>query len=480
MNGDKTRIGILGGGPAGLAAALGLAQRGFAPVLVERAGGVGGNAGSFDLAGMKVDYGSHRLHPNTDPEILSFLQSILGSDLLERPRHGRIFLKGRWVHFPLRPLNLALRAHPTVIIGVLTDLARSYQPWTTNRSLPKPDHESFATLLQRGLGRTICDEFYFPFARKIWGLDPEEISPSQARKRVSARSISSILARLLPGGTGPGGQRSGGTYFYPRAGFGQISDRIWEAALAAGASPRLKATLKRVLIRPDSFEAEVEQDGAVQTLVFDQLWSTIPVGSLVRMIEPSPPAEVLQSAGNLRQRAMVLVYLVLDQNRFTEFDAHYVPAPEVPFTRLSEPKNYSAGEGPKNRTVLCAEIPCSRGDPLWTLPERDLAGMVEEGLRTLGLPIQRPILDVAVRRLPAAYPIFQRGYEAHLDAIESWVEAQPGLVSFGRQGLFTHDNTHHALFTARSAVECLGDDGSFDTVRWNENRKVFATHVVED
>ena len=35
---------------------------------------------------------------------------------------------------------------------------------------------------------------------------------------------------------------------------------------------------------------------------------------------------------------MLLVYLVLETDRFTEFDAHYFPS-GVPFTRLSEPKN---------------------------------------------------------------------------------------------------------------------------------------------
>ena len=44
-------------------------------------------------------------------------------------------------------------------------------------------------MLERGLGPTICREFYFPYARKIWGLEPEQIAAIQAHKRVSAGSI---------------------------------------------------------------------------------------------------------------------------------------------------------------------------------------------------------------------------------------------------------------------------------------------------
>jgi phytoene dehydrogenase-like protein len=63
----RPRVVILGAGPAGLGAALWLARRGFAPTVVEAQHAVGGNAGSFTLHGLRVDYGSHRLHPATDP-----------------------------------------------------------------------------------------------------------------------------------------------------------------------------------------------------------------------------------------------------------------------------------------------------------------------------------------------------------------------------------------------------------------------------
>ena len=55
-----------------------------------------------------------------------------------------------------------------------------------------------------------------------------------------------------------------------------------------------------------------------------------------------------------------------------------------------------------------------------------------------------------------------------------------GLLTFGRQGLFAHDNTHHALYMAYSAAECLDEDGSFDNILWQEYRRDFEKHVVVD
>ncbi|MCI0664368.1 MAG: hypothetical protein L0220_25195 [Acidobacteria bacterium] len=56
----------------------------------------------------------------------------------------------------------------------------------------------------------------------------------------------------------------------------------------------------------------------------------------------------------------------------------------------------------------------------------------------------------------------------------------PPLLTFGRQGLFAHDNTHHALYMAYAAADCLDSHGKFDGKRWREYRRIFETHVVED
>lgn len=471
---ERPRVVVLGGGPAGLGAALWLARRGFAPTLVEARERVGGNAGSFDLHGLPVDYGSHRLHPATDPEVFAEIQDLLGGDLLQRPRHGRILLGGRWIHFPLRPADMALHAPPAFVAGVAMD--------SLGKLLPRRGgggEETFASVLLRGLGPTVCHDFYFPYARKIWGLEPEEISPTQAHKRVSAGSLGKMIRRLLPGGTGGGGRSTKGTFWYPRGGYGQISEAFARAAADAGAEILLQARVTRVE-RDGALSVWVETPDGERALAADHVFSTVPLGVLTRVLDPAAPSPVLEAVGRLRQRAMLLVYLVLDQDRFTEYDAHYFPSADVPMTRLSEPKNYSGRPDPQGRTVLCAEIPCDTGDPAWGAKPEVLAGVVREGLEAAGLPLRAQVLDVEVRRLPSAYPLYRVGYEEDFDTVDAWLQGVSGLLTFGRQGLYAHDNTHHALAMAKAAVACLGDDGLFDARAWAGWRQVFASHVVED
>jgi hypothetical protein len=54
------------------------------------------------------------------------------------------------------------------------------------------------------------------------------------------------------------------------------------------------------------------------------------------------------------------------------------------------------------------------------------------------------------------------------------------VTTFGRLGLFAHDNTHHAVAMAYDAVDALRGDGALDRAAWARARERFAAHVVED
>jgi protoporphyrinogen oxidase len=457
---------ILGAGPAGLGLAWKLAARGsFDVTVLERNPVAGGNAGSFEIAGQRVDYGSHRLHPSCAPEILGDIRRMLGGDLLDRPRHGRIRLRGRWLHFPLKPIDLALHAPPSFIAGTLAD--RLIRP---DASAPP----SFAAELEKGLGRTICRDFYFPYARKLWGMEPEALDAEQARRRVGASNLAKLVRKVLaavPGFKPPGA----GRYFYPRRGYGQISEAYERAAERAGARIHFQAQARRIERDGVRFES-----AGTESLVESRLiLSTIPVSALARLLDPTPPPEVLASADALRYRAMILIYLTLDAPRFTEFDAHYFPGAEIAITRLSEPKNYSL-EGPRGRTVLCAELPCSTCDVWWRASDEELGKLVAADLERAGVPVRAPIAAVSTRRLAQAYPVYALDYRRHFDRLDDWLAGVPGLLTLGRQGLFVHDNTHHTLAMAYAAAECIGTDGEIDRARWAERRRAFESNVVED
>jgi protoporphyrinogen oxidase len=455
----RTPIAVLGAGPAGLGAAYKLARRGeFDVAVIER-------------ADMRVDFGSHRLHPSCAPEIMADIRAMLGDELLDRPRHGRIRLRGRWVNFPLKPADLVLHLPPSFLAGVALDAIR--------KRMDRNCGDSFASVLESGLGRTICRDFYLPYARKIWGADPETLDAVQARRRVSASSIGKMIRKALnsvPGFRKKGGER----FYYPRRGYGAISEAYAAAAESAGARLKLRTAVAAI-------ETSRGRVTAVQTTGPDgeerfetaQVLSSIPISQFARLIQPPAPREVVDSAAALRFRPMILIYLVLATDRFTEYDAHYFPDANIGITRLSEPKNYSLIDNP-GRTVLCAELPCSTDDAVWRASDAELQKLVAGALAAAGIPIRCTVLEVTSRKLPQAYPIYTRDYQSSFDCIDRWIGGFEGLISFGRQGLFAHDNTHHALAMAYALDDCLTSDGQFDRLKWQAHREGFREHVVED
>jgi protoporphyrinogen oxidase len=272
-----------------------------------------------------------------------------------------------------------------------------------------------------------------------------------------------------------------GRFFYPRNGFGQISDAYAQAAYNAGAEIWLNAPVRSVEIGGGGYHiVNCERDGQPVSVEADYVWSTIPITALARSLQPAPPEEFLRAAERIDYRAMILIYLVLEQEQFSEYDAHYFPEPEIPISRLSEPKNYRNGYGPEKLTVLCAELPCAPVDPEWEQSDAELGQLVSRSLDMAGIPVQARVKQVVTRRLRQAYPIYRQGYEDYFDQLDAWLGQIDRLLSFGRQGLFAHDNTHHTLYMAYAAVNCLSTDGQFDHERWKEYRRVFETHVVED
>jgi protoporphyrinogen oxidase len=472
---EPQHVVILGAGPAGAGAAYQLVKKSVARVTVlEQRETVGGNAGSFDLGGVRCDFGSHRLHPVVAPEIMEDLRRLLGNDLLFQARHGRILLRGHWIHFPLKPVDLLLRLPKSFALGVFGDMVRKLLP----RGAAGP--ETFATVLERGLGRTVCREFYFPYARKLWGVAPGELATTTAQRRVTGSSIGKILrkvAKQIPGFKPP----TAGRFYYPRRGYGQISECLHDAARQAGAEFKFGARFTGIERDGNRIKAvRYQLDGRDFEIPTQQVWSTIPIGVLLQGIHPAPPPDVLEASRKLSFRGMILIYLVLDRDQFSTYDAYYFPEEAVPISRMSEPKNFTRSAEPRGRTVLCAELHSDPGLPEWKMTDEELGKSLCDWVERAGLPRPSPVSKVVTRRLGQAYPVYSQGYEEHFLKMDEWLGGIDGMLTFGRQGLFAHDNTHHTLAMAYAAASCLSPGGKFDRARWAEHRKEFETHVVED
>lgn len=472
--GGSPKVIVLGAGPAGIAAAYALTKGQTQVEVLERAAVAGGNSTSFLIDGIWCDYGSHRFHPVADPQVLADVKALLGPDLLLQPRHGRIRLGGRWIHFPLKLQDALPKLPPAFAASLIADMA--LKKFRRKASGPR----SFSSVLLDGLGPTISEHFYFPYVRKLWGLEPDRLAVTLAERRVSGSSIGKILGKMLRMVPGVRGATTG-RFYYPKQGFGQISGAMMAAAESQGAAFRFGADILRIERDGNRVTGIITKDGGAEARhEADQVYSTIPLTTVIRLMDPAPPPEVVAAAKSIRFRGMILVYLILGTDRFTEYDAHYFPELSIPISRMSEPKNYSSATGPKGRTILCAELPCDPGERWWDMADDELGRHYCDWLGSLGLPVTVPVIRCETRRIAHAYPVYDIDYQRHFETVDRWLSSLDGFLSFGRQGLFAHDNTHHAFAMAYAAAGVLTPGGGIDRERWAAHRHEFESHRVED
>lgn len=455
-------VAVLGGGISGLWTARKLVQRypGLSVTLLERSRVTGGLAGGFLFNGVPCDLGSHRLHPSAPEDLRDEVDGLLDGGLLLRPRHGRMLVGGRWVPFPLSLTSALGGLPPSMSLGVLRDAL--LQPLTPGGG------DDFRTILERGLGRTISRSFYLPYARKLWGLDPSDIEPEQARRRVSSRGLAELVLKTL---------RSGGRrcFHYPERGFLSIARNLEDDFEARGGKVLTRAEVIGLRREPKGWT--VEHSGEAGSLHVSSVFSTLPLPVLARMLHLAG-VEGMEPAISLSYRAMCLIYLYMERGPWTEWDAHYVPEQRIPFSRISEPLNYS-GRGLDGRpTVVCLELPCDQGGRVWDSADTELVELAKQHLELAGLR-QPDVADCRVVRESFAYPVYRMGSVAVRGEALGRIDRLEGMVSLGRQGLFMHDNVHHDMDMAESAADCWSPDG-WNAAGWADSRRRFENMVVED
>jgi protoporphyrinogen oxidase len=348
-------------------------------------------------------------------------------------------------------------------------------------------------VLLQELGPTISNNFYFPYARKLWGLEPEELSNIQARRRVSVNNLSVIIRKVLASISGFGWEKTRPFFYYPRKGFGQICQALAQEVEHLGGKLRLSTSVNEIhlqngcissiTVAPSNIPLAGNNTQVVEgceKIIPDFIFSSIPVTFLVPYLRPQPHFEVMNSSRQLQYRAMILCYLVMELDQFTPYDAHYFPENDTIFSRVSEPKNYSGSRDPRRITGLCVEIPCSVGDNIWNASNDQIGSQVIKDLTYVGLPLRSPLLSVFFRRLHHAYPVYDLKFESRFKVIDDYFLRIPNLISFGRQGLFAHDNTHHTMEMAYAASKCLDSGGYWNQNKWLFYRSQFESHVVED
>ena len=98
------------------------------------------------------------------------------------------------------------------------------------------------------------------------------------------------------------------------------------------------------------------------------------------------------------------------------------------------------------RSILCLEYWCFDTDPIWQYDADKMGALAVEELRKMKLVReQHKVLNTSLLRVPKCYPVYETGYQKHLQPVQSYLDTIEGLVVIGRYGAFKYNNQDHSI-----------------------------------
>lgn len=429
-NGEQHHI-ILGGGIAGLVSGYELSRRGFPVTVLERNVEVGGLARTLEYEGFRFDIGGHRFHSN-NPEVVNYLKDLLGSDLLQVGRQSHIRLNNRYVHYPIQFPDALLIFPPHVAARMLFSYI-----WAQIRHSNTPDI-SFEDWVVKRFGRELYDVYFKPYTEKVWGIKTTELSSMWAEQRLSIPNLLQTIRHALFPSRQPAATAVR-SFYYPREGFGMISQHLQQLIESCGGSVIGGATVKRV--DPNTGTVTYERDGQSVTLEGERIISTLPLNLLLKMLT-DPQASVVADQNSLTYRDLIVVYVALKTKQVSKDSWTYFPSPDLIFGRTHEPKNWSRELVPSDDfTSLAVEIFTTRGEPVWNMTDEQIGAKVADQLSEIGFIRREDVYRTWTLRVPFAYPVYYIGYEEKMKRVLDYLKRYPNLYLVGRTGSFQYMNS---------------------------------------
>ena len=211
---------VVGGGPAGLAAAHEAVRHGASVTVLERLPAVGGLARTIAFEGSRFDVGPHRFFTKNE-EVRRLFIGLIGDELVRVRRQTRILNAGTFFDYPLTPLNAIFG------IGVKQGMAiaGSYAVARIRALGSQSPIDTFEDWIVDRFGRRLYETFFKGYTEKVWGISCDQISADWAAQRIKGLSLgAAVLNAVMRGGRAKNTKIKtlADEFAYPRLGAGQV------------------------------------------------------------------------------------------------------------------------------------------------------------------------------------------------------------------------------------------------------------------
>lgn len=506
---------IIGGGPAGLTAALELARRGCRNVLVlERDAQVGGIARTVVHNGYRMDIGGHRFFSKSEPVMrwwadLMPLQGAPARDdialqrktplaaggpdpeksdrvMLVRNRLSRILFLRKFFSYPV---TLSWHTLRQLGLGRVLRIGLSY-----GKSLFfKRKEQSLEDFIINRFGKKLYETFFRDYTEKVWGVPCSAIGTDWGAQRIKGLSVAKVLAHACrrlafwsKHDTKKGETSLIEEFWYPKFGPGQLWELVAEEAQKLGVHVRLNADVTGLNLSGGRITAVQVRDllsAQTETIEAAAVFSTTSIKELVAAAGDAAPAEVADVARRLVYRDFMTVGVLLHKLRLRSDhmnttvgesgivpdDWIYVQESDVKVGRLQLFNNWSPYlVADKDKVWLGMEYFVNEGDELWRMPDADFCRFAVGELASIGVIDPADVCDTCLIRIKKAYPAYFGSYK-ELPVLRAWADSVENLFLIGRNGMHRYNNMDHSMLSAMAAVDIYLSGSTDKSPIWQVN-----------
>ncbi len=433
---------VLGAGPAGLAVGHEFSSKGGKVTVLERNPYVGGLCVTIEDDGYKFDLGGHRWFTKNE-DLNNWFRRLMEGEIVMVDRISRIYHDGKFFNYPISFKDIVAKTHPlTMVHAGLSFLAVSMR----QALFPRPVR-NMKDAYTAQFGDKLYEMFFKQYSQKVWGKPCEELSADWVTQRSKGLSIATLITNML---LRPKAKAVSliEQFMYPRDGYVRIPERMAEDITARGGEIHLGGAVTRIIAHgPNDFEVFYGEGDQLRSVRGQAIVSTIPLGVLARIIEPTCDEAVKRAASALRFRDLITINLRLKKKQVTPDTWLYVQDKDIIFGRIHEPKNWSRAMVPDDEhTSLVLECFCTKGDEIWSLSDEEIARRCVADLTTkLKFVDPSEVVGFQAVRTVQAYPVYDLDYQRNINTVMDFLKTMPGVHVVGRGGSFRYNNADHSI-----------------------------------
>ncbi|MGC4086777.1 MAG: NAD(P)-binding protein [Polyangiaceae bacterium] len=436
---------ILGGGLGGLSAAIPLAER---AVVLEREARPGGLVRTAEHDGWLFDHVVHLLY-FPDQRTEECVRRWLGSSLAPCAPVA-------WVHSMSGITRFPFQAHlaPLPTETIVSCLASFAEAQRNDTNAPAENYEQ---MLLRTFGREMCEEFFFPYNRKMWKRPLSELAGSGFHWNIARPDLREVLRGALEREHQHLGYNARG--WYPRVPERHETPRGMEALSHALAQrvARLHTGVQVTGIDPRRRRVFALEHGTPTEFAYRRgVISTLPL-PLTAALMQGLSNELIGAGARLRCNRVLTPCLRIRGPR-PENSGHwrYYAAPDLSFTRLMFMTKFDPDSAPADGWGLMAEITQPNDAPLPD-PKSVLARVCREVRSIDILPPGSDIVGAELIVNPYGYVVFEPGTAKQVEQLSQALRSL-GVEPLGRYGRWEYSSMGQVM---RDGLE-LGERAAND------------------